>query len=146
MPEHPDVRQNNSFDCGPAVVLSVCRYWGVPASFNRVVQQVGCTSIDGTDPRSIESFFRNSGFYVCSGSMTIDDLKHSVKLGRSVIALIQYGVGHWVAINKLFRKLVIFQDPWEGLRSEKVDDFDRLWHDVDRFGTVYDHFGISVWR
>jgi ABC-type bacteriocin/lantibiotic exporter with double-glycine peptidase domain len=102
-------------------------------------------SFDGTDPRTLEAFFRRLGLRVQSGEMTPADLTHHTRAGRPVAALVQLaGGGHWVTVWCADAKAVYWHCPIAGLRSDSPARFRRLWWDWDRFGVHFRQFGVAV--
>lgn len=141
----PVVMQKSSHDCGAACAAMIMRFWGVRKKAEDIIRELNCSVFDGTDPRSIEAYFRGQCFSVASGSMTLADLKHHVKQGRPVIVSSSDYGGHWVVVKGLKSRQVFFNDPATGEGSIFDSDFDSRWTTKDRFGTEYDHFGIAIW-
>jgi hypothetical protein len=104
--------------------------------------EIPATPIDGTDPRTIESFCRSIGLRVVSGEMSVDDLKHFTAHDRPVIAVLS---GHYVVVCGVKRGVVIYHDPAHGLASSSSKAFVERWRDMDRLGAVYNQFGVCVW-
>jgi ABC-type bacteriocin/lantibiotic exporter with double-glycine peptidase domain len=138
-----DIRQKESYDCGLAAVRCIVAYFG--CRYANLAERLATNGMDGTDPRSIEGFLRQEGFMVQSGSMTIDDLKHHIKLGRPVLVLVSWKGGHYIVVSGVSRGYVYYQDPNEGPGRAKIAEFENDWEVFDRFGTNYEHFGIAVW-
>ncbi len=138
-----DIRQAANHDCGIAVCRIVMRYYG-KKWFDDYEKKLSVCEIDGTDPRNIEVLFRQSGFGVLSGEMTIADLRHCVGMGRPVIALIQrMGVGHYIVVSDARPRIVEYQCPADGPTRVSVRKFKESWSDVGRMGAIYKSFGIS---
>jgi ABC-type bacteriocin/lantibiotic exporter with double-glycine peptidase domain len=136
----PDIRQVSDYDCGVAASKVVLAYLG-----HTQRPKLPVTPIDGTDPRTIESAFRQLGLPVFSGQFDIPLLKHCAATDRPVICLVQQGgVGHYVVSAGVFRGTVFYQCPAEGPLSAKAASFLDSWHDADRFGTHFRCFGIAV--
>ncbi len=52
----------------------------------------------------------------------------------------------WRAVVRVVQRgRVYLMDPADGLRSVPVPQFEDLWHDADRRGTVYRRHGLAVW-
>lgn len=138
----PDIRQTRDFDCGRAAVASVYQFFEIRKRHSAL-----CTSsLDGTDPRTLEAYLRKDGFFVLSGDMTIQDLREQTKAGRPVIVLMTlHGGGHYIVVSGVARGKVCFQDPVAGSSKMDAGEFEEAWHDFDRFGQVFERFGIAVW-
>jgi len=143
MIELSDIRQKGNHDCGHAAVRCVVAYFG--CRYPNLMSRLATTGMDGTDPRSIEGFLRQEGFLVQSGHMTITDLRHHTKLGRPVIVLVSWHGGHYIVVSGVRRGYVYFQDPAEGPGRLDLGQFLQAWASFDRFGTIYNNFGIAAW-
>lgn len=166
--EVPDVQQPDNSTCGPACCASIGKHFGVgPDSVEEWKQLLGTTDEGGTTPEAIVNAFRRLGLRVESKQgMTLEDLQRNQRNGIVTLCPIQDYVsdpdtnwsGHWVAVmGCLDDGHVIVQDP---LADETTGDvgsdaapghvviegvtFDRVWHDQDADGNLYDHFGIRV--
>lgn len=134
--------QKQGHDCGLAAARCVALYYGRTL---RAPTGWPC-SIDGTDPRILEPYFRGNGFGVQSGEMLIDDLRHHTRMLRPVLSLVQRGgVGHWVVASGVLRGRVHYMDPSLGLTVEPVAAFRERWRDVCRDGSSFRGWGIAVW-
>jgi ABC-type bacteriocin/lantibiotic exporter with double-glycine peptidase domain len=143
----PDVRQVESFDCGAAATDAVCRYFGryKPRAYYKKL--LGTNGINGTDPRTIESFLRGEKLKVLSGDMEIKDLQQLTAAGRPVITLVTFDEsGHYIVVTGVDRGRVRYNDPDGGKKSISIGSFISSWVDIDRFGVVYRQFGVAVWR
>lgn len=138
--ELPDIRQIADYDCGQAASEIVLAHLGYTFGL-----KIPITSIDGADPRTIESAFRQMGLPVISGQMDPGLLRYFADTGRPVICLIQHnGVGHYVVSAGVLRGSIHYQCPVEGLLTVKINEFLDIWHDTDRFGTNFTCFGIAI--
>lgn len=142
----PDVRQTASHDCGVAVCRAVMRFHGKRWS-DDYDKRLGVCEIDGTDPRNIEVLFRQLGFGVISGEMTVADLRFNLSCGRPVITLIQrQGVGHYIVVSDVTPRTIGYQCPVDGFCKVSTRKFRAEWKDVGRMGAVYHSFGIVPHR
>lgn len=138
--ELPDIRQVADYDCGQAASEIVLAHLGY-----NLTLKLPITSIDGADPRTIESAFRQMGLPVLSGQMDPALLRYFADTGRPVICLIQHnGIGHYVVSAGVLRNSIYYQCPVEGPGVMKSSDFLDIWHDTDRFGTQFRCFGIAI--
>ncbi len=137
-----DIRQKLSYDCGHAAVACVIDLFGRRCP--KLIERLGTTPIDGTDPRQIEAYFRQEGFCVQSGDFTVEDLKYHTGSSRPVIVLVKLHGGHYLVVAGVRRGFVYFQDPDTGPARMRIADFEEAWSSVDRMGAIYDKFGIAV--
>lgn len=137
-----DIRQAANHDCGIAVCRVVMRYYG-KKWLDNYEKWLGTCEIDGTDPRSVEFLFRQTGFGVMSGEMTVADLRHFILMRRPVIALVQrFGVGHYIVLSEVKARTMAYQCPADGPIKSSIRKFKESWRDVGRMGTIYSSFGI----
>jgi ABC-type bacteriocin/lantibiotic exporter with double-glycine peptidase domain len=142
-----DLRQSGEHDCGLVAVQVVLRHLRrrpKPHQFGIL----NCNSIDGTDPRAIEAFFRSIGCHVLAGSMAWTDLEQFTTIGRPVICLTTpaHGIGHYVVVAGVQASTVHYQCSTEGPCRSGKRTWMRSWHEVDRLGAIYHQWGICVWR
>lgn len=142
MLDTPDVRQKDDYRCGP--VCMDCAFRLLGARITASALDIA-SPIDGTHPAAIEHGFRAAGLNVCSGSMTVDDLKHHTRLGRPVLCSTAIFGGHWVVVRGVQRKRVYYHCPVEGRKSLPVDTWVGLWHDFERTGHAFVQWGIATW-
>jgi len=135
--------QNSAYDCGEAVARMVLAFHGRQWPRNRFPGWP--CPVDGTDPRTLESFFRGNCFRVQSGEMQLADLRHHTRAGRPVACLVQCGgVGHWVCVNGVIGRMIQVLDPASGPRVTSGGGFVSIWSDLARDGTTYQGWGIAV--
>lgn len=136
----PDTRQRAEFDCGAAVFRCVTRYWEGRG------RKIKSDPLHGTPVDQLEPAFRAAGYNVLSGEMDASTLRSLTSQGWPVCCLIQSdGVGHWVVVRGVQRGRVYLMDPTDGLKSLAVGEWEAVWHDADRRGTVYRRHGLAVW-
>lgn len=138
--ELPVVLQRTDHTCGAAVFACVTHYWELKK------RRVKADSWNGKHPMELEPDFRKLGYFTFSGTMSLDHLKAVTATGTPVCCLIQScGVGHWVVVSGVKRNRVYMMDPAVGLRSMPVPEWESVWHDADRHGTVFRRHGLAVW-
>lgn len=136
----PDVRQRADYDCGAAAFACVTRYWEGRG------RKIKSHPINGTPIDQMEPALLSAGYCVQGGNMEVSDLRHHTRAGRPVLCLIQSdGCGHWVVVRGVNRGRVYIADPADGLRSIAAAEWESLWHDTDRRGTVFRRHGLAVW-
>ncbi len=143
----PDLRQSGDHDCGLVAVQVVLRHIKRRPKASHF-QILNCTSLDGTDPRSIEAFFRSIGCHVLAGSMQWDDLKAFTLTDRAIICLTTpaHGIGHYVVVAGIDTSTIHYQCSTEGPCRSGKRTWMKSWHEVDRLGAVYHQWAICVWR
>jgi ABC-type bacteriocin/lantibiotic exporter with double-glycine peptidase domain len=139
----PSVLQRDHHDCGTACAVAVCRFYGLRISVGECLTSLHTNELDGTDPRTMEAFFRTRGLRVLSGEMDTEDLKCQTGRGRPVVCVV---AGHYVVALAVKRGRVCVHDPLHGRAAHPADVFGERWRDRDRLGGVYERFGLSVWR
>jgi ABC-type bacteriocin/lantibiotic exporter with double-glycine peptidase domain len=137
----PDVRQQDDFDCGAAVVRAVLRLYDKrpPHAVDALANPV-----QGLAPDTVEAVFRAAGLPVLAGNLTLDDLRHFTRLGRPVVCPTAIDGGHWVAVAGVGRSRVHYHDPLRGPRSMAFPQWLESWRGSTRYGHHYDAFGIVV--
>lgn len=140
------IAQKTGYDCGQAVAKAIIYHYGMRWPRNETPGWP--CPIDGTDPRTLEAFFRAMNLYVTAGEMSLADLKHHGKMGRCVVCLIRaHDVGHWVISCGIQRRAVYVCDPNIGkVKRHDPGSFLQSWNDTARDGTSYRQWGIAVWK
>ncbi len=137
----PDIRQIAGHDCGPACVQAICE-WFDPNFYAGSLSSLNASTVDGCDPRTIERFFRNAGYRVVSGEMTIDDLRFHSSRPRPVITPL---AGHYVVVCEALPRTICIHDPITGPRKLPTKEFARSWRDHDRI-EAFVNWGIAVYK
>lgn len=140
---YKDWRQKKANTCGPTCVRLACAALGSRYTEEFLEERLLCSNDDGTEPSNIAAFLRSEGFAVLDGNMEVVDLNYFTKNGRPVIALCD---SHYVAISKVFRGRVYFQDPTEGPRSLTTEQFNNYWNCESYLGVPFKRWAISLWR
>lgn len=84
------VRQRTEFSCGPAVLLSILQYWGVPVQDERELYDSLGTSHGGTRPQAIVNTARKFGLNAdVRRHVSVGDLRLAVGRGETVVLNIQ---------------------------------------------------------
>ena len=154
------VRQTKTFSCGNAALRSIFQYYGVgPEEEKKFIAMMNSNERDGTLPAHIVVTAREYGLCVKQRhNLTIPKLKKILDQERPVICPIQaYGSkryydkhqsGHYVVAIGYDKENIYFEDPvLKGRRGYlSYEDFNDRWHDKDANGTLYDHYGIIIWK
>lgn len=91
----PFVKQGQDNTCGQAVATMVLKYWGHDIDYQTVVNESNPMNL-GTSYDSLQSYLRHKGLYAQGyreGSLEL--LVELIKLGRPVIALLDFGGLNW---------------------------------------------------
>jgi hypothetical protein len=137
----PDLRQTADHDCGPCAVRIALRALRKRPKFD-LYAALGTSPIDGTDPRSIESYMRFLGLWVWSGTGSLDDLRHATASRPAICLVTRAQVGHYVVVSGLLEGRVHYQCPSEGPVRMGTRTWLRTWRDVDRLGAHYHQWMI----
>jgi len=136
----PAVLQRDDHSCGAAVFACVTRYWEGRG------RKLKSHPVHGTPPDQLEPAFRAAGYSVLSGELDTAAMRSLTALGWPVCCLVQSdGTGHWVVVRGVQRGRVYLMDPADGVRSVPVPEWESVWVDSDRRGTVYRRHGVAVW-
>jgi ABC-type bacteriocin/lantibiotic exporter with double-glycine peptidase domain len=144
--DFPIVSQRKSFDCSAACAKAVDEHYRVLRPLAHYVNSLSAEKTSGCDPRTLERFFRKSGYGVIAGEMTLADLRFHTSLERPVITPITLdGEGHYVVVYRVSRRLgsVWIADPWSGPCKMPGAAFVAAWRDHDAVET-FTRWGIAV--
>ena len=143
----PHVFQSTSYSCGAAALLSIFRYWRLPAESERqIMKPLGTNWKRGTEAPTMAALARHLGLRAdLVRRMTIDDLRRRVRGGETVIVEFQarpsanaridkHAYGHYVVVVTVDNGSVYFMDP--RVRAPKyghvpIETFKRAWIDAD---------------
>lgn len=131
------IRQQDSYDCGAASLLSVGVWWGVKVPLSQVRRECGCTPegisiegiIDGAKSLGLEAKALKSNNLTPEGKK--ENLIELAKYSYPVIAHITQDDGflHFVVIYKVSEQFVTLMDPAAGDEvKERIDDFAKKWN------------------
>ena len=155
----PDIRQQRSHTCGPAVLSSVFNYWGCIESEFNLAEELNSDPRGGTSPDKLQQAAMSRGFEtIWHEDMSDSELISYLDSGRPVIITVQAWAstqaelegdsGHYVIAIDYDSNNVYFEDPalddcrgyipWAELESR--------WHDKDKTGKKYDRFGLVIWK
>ena len=155
------VRQTTKFSCGAAALRSVFQYYGVgPEEEQKFINMMDTNYKDGTEPHRIVQTARDYGLCVKQRhNLTINKLKKILDQERPVICTVQaYGKknryekdessGHYCVAIGYDDENIFFEDPaLKGSRGYlPYEEFDKRWHDKDASGTLFNHYGIIIWK
>lgn len=131
MNRYPCVLQNNTKDCGPAALATVCQYYQVyhPLVFYKELMQ---TDENGTNIYSIVQTAEKIGFKAEALTGTIDDLTEGIsneEINFPFIAhtITQDNLEHYIVIFDITDKKILVSDPGKGRCKISFEEFESLW-------------------
>lgn len=131
----PDIRQQQSHQCGVALAQAVCVAFGVTCP--RVV----CSAKWGVQAADLADALDGAGLVAQAGRMDAGDLRHHLRRGRVVCCVVPVGdVGHWVGVWRAGPRWVWYHDPDRGPSREDYTRFRKRW---ERFGQWSVAAGLS---
>lgn len=154
----PDTRQTFNFDCGAKAAQTILAYYGHDVREDKLIKFLDTTT-EGTDVKDILKLFKKFGLHVVEGQLTVEQLREAVDNGWPVLMPIQAWVddllqtnwvgdlddGHYVIAIGYRNGDIVFEDP---AAFEKQflpeDELEERWHDYDKDGSKYDHYGVIV--
>ena len=123
--KYPIIRQYDQFDCGPAALLSILKYYGGNAS---LVYMRGLCQADGkgSSMQDIINAAKILGFSAWGATGSYEDL---MKEDMPCIAhvILKSGLNHFIVIYKINSKEVIVGDPGRGRYKIKREKFIEIW-------------------
>lgn len=131
----PIINQTNDYSCAECCVKSIFEYHGV-----KVKQTSFASPIDGTAPRSIEHQLRINGYNVVAGNMDWRGVKYYLRRGIPVITCYS---GHYVILIGTEKRSILIMDPlFPDYQKLSIQNFKKIWEDVDSVGTHYKQWVI----
>jgi len=157
----PDIRQLSDYDCGPAAVLSVARYFGVDGGITEpdLIAALATSRTTGTPARNMVDWLTAKGLVATSAvGLDVEDLRRFFLSDHPAICEIQaYGTpqeedagdsGHYVVVIGVGLGQVFFQDPSAGRQMVTEAEWLAAWHSVnvlaDGTAVPIQQFGIAV--
>ena len=123
--KHPIIRQYDQFDCGPAALLSILKYYGGNAS---LVYMRGLCQADGKGSSMLDliNAAKTLGFDACGATGVYEDLmKENMPCIAHVIS--KPGLNHFIVIYKINSKELTVGDPGKGRYKIKREEFIEIW-------------------
>jgi len=156
----PIVRQETNYTCGPAVMVAVLRYFGVPAIEHQLATEAGTTE-DGTSFEAIVEVLRSHGMDVTArDDLSIGEIRRLLSVGQAVIIALQawddprpiggysgeWNSGHYVVPVAVNNDSILFEDPAIAARRTYLthDEFLSRWHSIDSDGVYGQGYGLVV--
>lgn len=129
----PWYHQGRDRTCAQANIAALLRYWGRPATYRGVVEEMNRANLP-TDPGRIADYLNDKGLSATYyGPATLDFLRAQIRRGRPVLVLIDYGslsYVHYVIVKGFNdqKGQLLLSDPVNGPNVVMgVDEFHRRW-------------------
>lgn len=166
----PDVLQSTEYSCGAASLQAVLSYYGSDVPEQLLMDRMGTSPHNGTDPDNIARMARDLGFDAeVEIELTVGDLASSVREGAPVIIAAQawaedrgsdfswtddWEDGHYMVVIGVDSRFVYLEDPATTgtIGALPIDEFNDRWHNY--LGDSHDapgaekvqHMGVFVTR
>lgn len=158
----PIVNQQHSYDCGPAALNSIAKFFGVEKEQDDLIKMCRAGKIKGTHPEDLVNCAEQLGLQsLLIPNMKLNELLRHIAKKRPVICAIQaWGDkkqyhklknGHYVVAMGFDpeKEIIYFQDPSmdAGFRGHlSFDEFLNRWHDEEVYPKrEIHHMGVVVW-
>lgn len=129
----PWYHQGRDRTCAQANIAALLRYWGWPATYRGVVEEMNQANLP-TDPGRIANYLNDKGLSAAyDGPATLDFVRAQILRGRPVLVLIDYGslsYVHYVIVKGFNdqKGQLLLSDPVNGPNVVMgVDEFNRRW-------------------
>ena len=135
------VLQQDTQDCGPACLATICKYYGkrIPISY---IRKIAGTDRGGTSGYGIVRGAEELGFS-CQGALS-PEKEFSKDLIFPIIAHLKRNDSeHYVVIFKIKKDNVIIGDPASGLLKIPISEFKKEWSGVFFVLTPQEKFKLN---
>jgi len=153
----PRLRQTYNYDCGVKAFQAVLVYYGIEVREDILIKQTK-TSKQGTSPEDVIRVAKDYGLKVIYGEMSISEIKKYIDKKIPVILSLQawtdkknpdwrknWKDGHYAVAIGYTKDRVFFEDPSSFNPTYlNYDELEKRWHDVDKNGKKYFHYGIAL--
>jgi predicted double-glycine peptidase len=157
----PDVRQQTTYTCGPAVVSAVLRYFGINVPEEQLAEEAHTIEAVGTNVEDMVRVLLAHGVAVDERSdLTLPEMASLIESGSLVIVALQawkdappeggyeeeWDSGHYVIPVEIGKDEILFEDPAVAGRRAylSTDEFLSRWHTMDSDGLYPAGFGLVV--
>jgi len=164
----PNVYQSTDYSCGAASLQAVLSYWGTNIREGVLMERLGTSEDNGTDPNDIVRVAKELGLDATMAlNLTVEDLASSIRDGVPVIIVAQAWTeeagdrfswaddwldGHYMVVIGVDDSFVYLEDPAllgsRGMMA--VDELNDRWHDYlgashdDPRAITLEHMGIII--
>jgi len=155
----PDTRQSTNFSCGASALQSVLMYWGIEYREGTLMELLGTTPENGTNPNDIVRVAQELGLQAeLKENLTLDDLKEALEEEVPIIVAGQawregeelekpwsevWESGHYMVVIGIDEENVYIEDP-SLLGSQGFiprEEFLERWHDYD---VEKEYYGLGI--
>ncbi len=116
------VEQHDSNDCAAACLAMVSKYYGKDFSITKLRDVLG-TDIQGTPLKGLVDGAKRLGYDAKLVSITKEVIHDKFTLPAICYVRNSFGAGHFVVLQKVYRKKVLILDPAIGVKKIKIDEF-----------------------
>lgn len=144
----PDIRQEHSWDCGPAEIVAAGRHCGVAMPpMEYVSRECKSHTTQGTTPGKLVRTLKAYGIKCDPKTrMGLGGIKNHLESGHPCIVHVTQwdGEDHYIAIIGLEGDHLEYHDPDGGYGKISERDFVQHWDGRDRFGLRYPQWGCAI--
>ncbi|MGL5149404.1 MAG: peptidase domain-containing ABC transporter [Clostridium sp.] len=128
--KYKGVLQQDTSDCGPACIASICKFYGVNISINKI-RDYAYTSSKSTTAKGLEKAAKKLGFDTkCVKSTKENALLTEFHKPAIAHIVTSEGFLHYVVVYKVTKHKVIIFDPAEGIKKIRYSEFIKSWTGV----------------
>jgi ATP-binding cassette, subfamily C, bacteriocin exporter len=120
------VKQLDQTDCGPAVLATIAKHYGLSLSKTRI-RDVAGTDLRGTSLLGLQIAAERIGFHATGVRADWDNLVSAVDLPAVAHIVNDMGLGHFVVVHEIKGNTVVIADPAEGLLKVEREEFCKQW-------------------
>ena len=157
----PSKKQETLYDCGPAALYAIIKYFKIkPSSYEDLVKDCKTTNYYGTDPKNIIKVASDYGLKTKEyNDMTLKQLESVLDKEKPVIINIQawcndnlihdLSCGHYVIAIGYDENNIYYKDPFfHAKNTSKMakHEFLKRWKDKKSNGKILNHHAISFWK
>lgn len=153
----PTFKQGDDRTCAQAVAASILNYWGVPTSYQTVINEANPNNLP-TDTSALADYLKSKGLRAQAyQKATLNFLKKQINEGKPVPVLLDFGGlsnEHYVAVigyNDQYREIV-FNDSIDGPNLRMTyQEFEQKWKNASLgslliFGGKFQQAALDVSR
>ena len=135
--EFPFFRQHDQYDCGPACLKMIAKYYGITYSSEQLRHLCNIT-MEGVSARGIVEGAEAIGMQALPASITINTLINEVPLP----CISYWRDRHFIIVYKTSKKWVYVADSLQGLLKYSKEEFVKRWQ--NRKDDLLDQKGIVI--
>lgn len=125
-----------SYQCGPASLAGVLKYWGVEVSPEGIADEIYSSSARGTLDMDMVFYAEDKGLKASRYRGSIEDIRENIDSGRPVIVMVDYGFwayqqNHFMVIAGYNESGVVANTGKDRLKLIPFDKFLKSWEKTD---------------